>query len=231
MRSNCTAQEHSETIREFDLASQQRISLIKRGWEDSRLELEAIAALFDSSDQVTRAEFRTFVGRLLPGSKGIQALEWVPRVPRTYRRSYVEKARRDGFPTFEINTKNEASKVVASPQRDEYFPVYFVEPFRGNEAALGYDVASESARLRSLELSRDTGEVVATSRMTLVQAKGDQYGFLVYVPIYKKGSSTDTMQSRRENLAGFGLAVFSIGDLVKDALADSKSGRCGHLLI
>ena len=59
--------------------------------------------------------------------------------------------------------------MVRAAERDEYFPVYFVEPSKGNEIALGFDLASNAIRKDALEKSRDTGEMVATGRITLVQ--------------------------------------------------------------
>ena len=58
--------------------------------------------------------------------------------------------------------------------REEYFPVYYVEPRRGNEAAIGYDLASNPTRKQALDQARDSGEMTATGRITLVQETGLQ---------------------------------------------------------
>ena len=103
--------------------------------------------------------------------------------------------------------------------------MYFVEPHQGNEAALGFDLASNTARLEALNKARDTGNSVATSRITLVQETGDQYGFLVFVPIFRNGEPIATPQQRRDNLTGFALGVFRVGDLVEGASADEAKAN------
>lgn len=77
-------------------------------------------------------------------------------------------------------------------QRAEYFPVYYVEPLTGNEAAVGFDLASNSTRLEALEISRDTGKMVSTGRITLVQETHQQYGFLILRPVYRNGTSNES---------------------------------------
>ena len=103
-----------------------------------------------------------------------------------------------------------------------YFPVYYVEPYAGNAAALGFDLGSNSARLKPLSRARDSGNMVATSRITLVQETGDQYGFLIFLPVYKKDAPTNTIEERRRNLEGFVLGVFRISDLADAAIHDGS---------
>ena len=46
---------------------------------------------------------------------------------------------------------------------------------------------------------------------------------LVFSPIYRNGEKHDTVEERRASLAGFALAVFRIGDLVRAALSDESA--------
>ena len=113
--------------------------------------------------------------------------------------------------------------MVRASQREEYFPVYFIEPYEGNEMALGFDLASNPTRLEALRRSRDTGQTVATARITLVQETADQFGFLVFMPVYHKGSAVKTVEDRRKNLQGFVLGIFRVDAIIKEA--------CGHLAV
>src|SRR5208283_4538590 len=103
-------------------------------------------------------------------------------------------------------------------KRKEYFPVYFVEPYKNNEIALGFDDASAPDRLETLEIARKTGEIHATGRITLVQETKSQFGFIVFAPIYRKGALINSDQARWDNLAGCVLGVFRIGDIVEKSL-------------
>jgi PAS domain S-box-containing protein len=110
--------------------------------------------------------------------------------------------------------------MVRALDRDEYFPVFFVAPLKGNEKALGFDLASDAVRRAAMLRSADSGALVATSKIRLVQEISDQYGFLVYRPVYEDGNA---INRRREALRGFALAVFRIGDIVEKGSAEPSS--------
>ncbi len=114
---------------------------------------------------------------------------------------------------------NSQGDLIPAAQRDEYFPVYFVEPLAGNEAAMGFDLGSDPARLAALKRARDTGKTVTTQRVTLVQETGEQFGFLAFVPLYSSGLAPDTVAARRDKLTGFARGVFRIGDILQTAMA------------
>lgn len=186
--------------------------------------LRSITALYAASREVGRDDFRAFV-HALGDQRAVQALEWIPRVPQDQRAAFEEAARENGFPDFAFTERKSQGNMVRAGARAEYFPVYFVEPHAGNEAALGFDLGSSAARLEALNRARDSGEMVASPRITLVQESGGQYGFLVFIPIYRNGAPRSTVAERRANLMGFGLGVFRIGDLIDTAIAEYSSSR------
>ncbi|MCH8213169.1 MAG: CHASE domain-containing protein [Proteobacteria bacterium] len=181
-------------------------------------ELRSIGALYAASTVVDRGEFRLFVRTILERRPGIQALEWIPRVRAADRTAYEKAARRDGFPGFRFTEHSDDGELVTAGLREQYFPVFFVEPVDGNRKALGFDLGSNPKRLKALERARDSGRPVATARIRLVQETGAQYAFLVFVPIYRNGLAAGTPEQRRDDLAGFALGVFRIGDMVEAAL-------------
>ena len=155
----------------------------------------------------------------------MQALEWIPRVPEADRERFESAAKQDGFSEFQFIERAGDGRMTRAAGRPDYFPVYYLEPFAGNEAALGFDLGSSSTRLEALNRARDTGEMVATARITLVQETGNQFGFLIFVPIYRDGAPTGTITERRNNLEGFGLGVFRIGDLIEAPAGNEISSR------
>ena len=180
--------------------------------------LHALESFYASSREVDEHEFRTFVQGDLARHVGIQALEWIPRVPDAERARYAEAMRRAGYPDFQITEREAQGQMVRAARRDAYFPVTYVEPYEMNKLALGFDLASNPARLEALRQARDTGEPVATARITLVQETGRQFGFLIFLPIYHNGLPHTTVEERRQNLQGFALGVFRIGDMVESSL-------------
>ena len=205
--------------KEFEQEAKDTTALIQNNVEQNLQQLESTVALYAASNEVTREEFNEFVQFYLPSHPEIQALEWIPRVPHSQRSTYEEAARQDGFTDFQFTERNSEGQMVRAAQRAEYFPVYFVEPYSGNEAALGFDLASNPDRLSALELARDKGKAVATEPITLVQ-KSDHpnKGFLVFWPIYQRDAPTNSVSSRRQNLMGFALSVFMIENIVEQAL-------------
>jgi len=180
--------------------------------------LYSIDGLFRSSQEVERDEFAKFVARPLAHHSGIQALEWVPRVPGTERAVYEARARQDGYADFQIKEVDSRGQLMPALPRAEYFPVYYLEPFKGNEKALGFDLASNPARRSAMNRARDTGQPIASSRIRLVQETGRQFGILIFLPIYAKAMPPEDSQARREHLQGFALGVLRIGDMVTAAL-------------
>jgi len=213
--------EHKRILAEFRQLAIDRAASLDQENKAINLEvLEGIRGLFRASDKVTRMEFQTFVIETIARHPTIQALEWIPRIPASDRSSYESAARTDGLADFQIREKHDG-QMVAAANRSEYFPVYFVEPLAGNMKAVGFDLASNPIRLAALIQSRDSGKPIATARITLVQETAKQAGFLVFLPIYN-GKKPKTVTKRQENLLGFALGVFRIGDMVKRSIGEAE---------
>ena len=201
----------------FNGVAQERLDALETNVTLTVNNLDSLGAFYDSSRSVEPDEFARFTARLLVRNQAIQALEWIPQVPRRSRRKYEEDRRHDGFRSFQFTERLSDGRIVRAGERDEYFPVFFVAPFRGNEKALGYDLASDPVRRAALQDSADSGALVATSRIKLVQETADQYGFLVYRPVYRGGIEPTSAAARHAALIGFTLAVFRVGDIVERA--------------
>ncbi len=184
--------------------------------------LESLSALFDATDSFSGAEFSTFSHHLLVNHDSIQALEWIPRVTASQREDFEATIHAGGQFEFQINDLDREGGYVRAAARQEYFPVTFIEPMNGNEAALGLNLGSHPARRDALEKARQAGVMTATSRIRLVQETSDQSGFLVFLPKYRPGAIVETPQQRREHLTGFVLGVFRVGDVVRAAFADAS---------
>ena len=173
-----------------------------------------------NTNQVTRLNFSRFVQRGVQSYPGIQALEWAPLVPDNERAAYEQRLQ-GLFPqsTPVITERSRSGALMPANRRDSYIPVTFVEPWETNEAALGYDLASDETRRVALEQARDTGQLAATGRIQLVQETAEnQYSFLVFLPVYQQPAQTP--QARRQNLQGFILGVFRVADVVEESLTD-----------
>ncbi len=205
---------------EFMKLAHDRVLSVETGIYSYLQTIRQLKAFYDTVGKVERKDFRKFVKPLLSYHSDIQALEWIPRVPQSERKSYEESARKAGFQDFEFIERDVAGQLVRASQRDEYFPVYFVEPLKGNEPALGYNLASDKTRLEALTGSRKSGMMVATSRISLVQERGNQFGFLVFMPVYENSSVVVSDIAAQSILKGFVLGVFRVGDIIRNSIKD-----------
>lgn len=165
---------------------------------------------------VDRRAFAGFVKRSLQTYSGIQALEWAPLVQQPDRLSYEQVIQSEGYPSFKITELRDGNLVRAS-QRPNHVPVTYVEPFIGNESALGYDLSSDVTRAAAIAQAKDTGSIAATGRIRLVQEKRNQFGFLVFQPTYQ---NPPLPALRRQLFNGVLLGVFRISNVVEESLQD-----------
>ena len=162
----------------FDLATQHRSDAIER---ELRAHLAAVAmlgGLRGAENAIDTTVFADVSRAALDANAGaIQALEWIPRVTDAEREA-SEAGMERVYSGFGIRERDADGLFVSARDRAEYFPVTLVEPLEGNEAAVGFDLASNPARLETLERARDTGALVVTRRIRLVQETG---GFLAEI--------------------------------------------------
>ena len=176
----------------------------------------ALEALFGSRQQVGRQEFQHFAARLRSHLDSLVVLEWVPRVPADERERFEAALRRDGTPGFAISEFSDRALVPAAA-RPDYFPVTFVEPVHGNQAAVGFDLGSTPSRVAALAQARDSGATAVTERIRLVQDGSS--AVLVVVPVYREGNIAADLASRQTGLEGFALGVVRLEDVMDAAFA------------
>ena len=203
----------------FHRSAETHVSEISQGLTQSIQLVRSVDAHFQATGNVSRENFRSFVQPLLKNYPGVQGMEWIPRVLAKSRDKFEKDAQRS-IPGFRFTEHLERGTMIPAKQRTEYFPVYYVEPYIGNEAALGFDLGSSPSRMETVSRARDSGNTVASPRVVLVQEKAEQFGFLVFNPLYRNYPST--LEERRANLLGFALGVFRIKDVVETAMSHSK---------
>lgn len=213
------AYENNKIQLELERSAENRMMALQRGLEAGYLVLESMAAFYDSTSEMKRQDFKEFVQPLIKSNIAIQALEWIPRVVLSERPAYEQAARLDGYAQFRITQRKTQGQMVSAKEHEEYFPVYYVEPYQGNEIALGFDLSSNPIRRQALESARHGGQMTATARITLVQETGSQFGFLIFLPVYHKEISGMGRKDHHPRLKGFMLGVFRIGDLVEKAIS------------
>jgi len=168
--------------------------------------------------QPNRWQFFEFTRNTLKDLPGIQALEWVPRVSKKYRKRYEKRAIKDGLFGFRFFGPGGTRHV---PANGEHYPIFYVEPYPGNEGALGFDLASEPAALESLHMARDSGKPVTTTFTPIDIGKktGAKTGaapiVVVVLPVYNTEILPFTTEERRKRITGFIRGVVRLDRMVQ----------------
>ncbi len=177
-------------------------------------ELQGVLALYNSSNYVSREEFNTYVKPILKTNSYIQSLNWVPRVTQLERKDYEEKMAVEGYPDFRITEWGEQDMLVEAQQREEYYPVYYVEPFIVNDYSLGFDLASIPSLREVLSEARDTGRIMATEKIAYFQDNPTLQGIFVFAPFYESRRIPHNLEERRKELEGFVVGYYRIEDMM-----------------
>jgi signal transduction histidine kinase len=166
--------------------------------------------------QVSRAEFNRYVHELHLGERypGFQAIQFVRVVPAAQLPGFAAAVQADtsllteGYPQFTIHP---------AAARELHYIVEYNEPMVGNENAFGLDLGALPPHRRTLEMGRDSGQIIATERITLVQDASGQPGFVARAPVYRNGP-IDTVEQRRAALIGFVAIVFRVNNLMREVI-------------
>ena len=158
-----------------------------------------------------RREFTLLVNQILKRAQGIQALEWIPRIPHAQRKNYESWAVGDGLTDFGIWEKGQNGQAIRSASKAVYYPVYYVAPLSGNETALGFDLYSHSDRKAALEKALETGKMAVSSPIQLVQNKSIHNAILVFIPQNSQNGLATQKEKPNKNLL---LGVFKVKEIV-----------------
>ncbi|WP_373975663.1 CHASE domain-containing protein [Chitinibacter sp. SCUT-21] len=164
-----------------------RLRLYTQGLSGTRAAIAAVG--FDS---LNRQRFRNYVAsRDLPNEfPGAKGFGFIRRVPATELESFLNAARADGLPSFQIRQ--------FIPHAGDLFVIQYIEPESLNRQAIGLDIASEENRAQAALTAEKTDAVTLTAPITLVQKAGrKQEGFLFLLPIFRDalGPADETERS------------------------------------
>ncbi|MGJ0486391.1 MAG: EAL domain-containing protein [Methylomicrobium sp.] len=165
-----------------------------------------IKAFFDSSLRVSPEEFRNFTHPFLRDHADIQAMEWIPRISAAQRPAYEEQIGK----SIHVSASEDNPTTRPAPNRDEYFPIVYIEPLLGNIKALGLDISSKPTSYTAIQKARDTAQTAISGMIFLVQDSSHQPSAVIYTPVYLPDQPLGTLPERREALAGFIANVFQV---------------------
>ncbi|MEH6575877.1 MAG: EAL domain-containing protein [Amphritea sp.] len=196
--------EEDERKRVFNRQAQALHTHIEDRFEANMEVLYSLSSFFRSSKQISETGFSRFSEYKVDRYPEIQALEWIPRIPHSERQVFENFFEGPGA----ILERTSDGQLVQALPRDEYYPVMYLQPLKGNERAYGYDVASNPVAHEAQQRALAEQGLALTAPITLIQENGQQKGIVAYL-----GGNHSGMKS---GMPGVGLiaGVYRVDDFV-----------------
>lgn len=204
----------------FDFSMRDAVSRVEQRMASYAQMLRGVQGMFASTGALDRDSFHNYVDSLQVDSNfaGVQAIginEWVPA---NRKDAHVAAMRQLNFSGYTIQPEG---------QRDYHAPVIQREPNIGpNRIPPGFDAWNDSVRRFAMERARDSGMVSITGKVQLNVDDGSEArpGFIMYLPIYTRGQTHDSVDQRRTHLIGWVFASFRMNDLMASLYGEQPPG-------
>jgi diguanylate cyclase (GGDEF)-like protein/PAS domain S-box-containing protein len=208
-----SALEYGKMDLSFQQRAHMRATAIHRGLDDTLELVTILNDLFKSVDNVSREQFADFTGPLLARYPFVQAFNF-HRVLSDAEAPAFEAGMRRSHPGYRLH--DGGGLPLAS--RPLHVIVDYLEPLRGNEAAFGLDVASLPPMASVIGDAVAAGETRATPLLKLAQERARQQGFVLMMPVYRRGADTSTAARRQAAWIGNTSAVIRSTDMIHKIL-------------
>jgi len=147
--------------------------------------LQRLIQIFTLSQDVSRAKFKEGFGdSILMG--WIAGYGWAPLVRASERAAFEENLRAEFGNDASIFYKDSAGNKLVREPREEYYPLYYVEPYEEIKSAIGFDVTSNPPRWAAVQAAMKNGLPTATDTVNRV-SNGERV-INVYASISNRGA-------------------------------------------
>jgi signal transduction histidine kinase/ActR/RegA family two-component response regulator len=199
-------QENLAFHQDLSVASENRVSAVRRELEANLVALHALRAYLEISP-INESNFAGFAERLITSHSSVRSLEWIPRVESQ------DRARFEAGPGGHFIFEGDPAKLRPAPARPFYLPVQFIYPAFLKLAVIGFDVNGSAGCRRALALTQKTGEPALTEKYPVVEQTADGYGVIAFMPVYRRAGGDE-----EPVLAGFAASVTQVPDIVESGL-------------
>lgn len=175
-----------------------------------RAMLKGSGGFVEASTELNREKFALYIGNLDLQNRytGIQGIGFSQYFPVSEKENLTRKLSGEGYENFNI---------FPAAERSYQSAIIFLEPLNDrNRSALGFDMLSESVRREAMERARDSGEIAASGKVSLLDESGGEgpAGFLLYIPVYEGGRLPDLPEEKDRNLRGFVYSPFRASEFL-----------------
>jgi signal transduction histidine kinase/integral membrane sensor domain MASE1/BarA-like signal transduction histidine kinase len=177
---------------------------LHRTISESNHQLQVLANHVQSKPDLNREDFNRFSKHLMQQQPTLTALSWNPRISVTSKSE--QQAQLSQIYRRPVKIKGEPIE-----PNDPIVFVKFITPEQGNEAAIGFNVYSNSVRKSALRQSDIPFQLSATPIINLVQSDSSQPAYLLFAPVYE--------DSLGEKIRGYVTGVFLVSQTLEAGLS------------
>ncbi len=122
---------------------------------------------------------------------------------------HISKIQKELYPNYEISPEG---------VRWQYAPSIYIEPLEPSKKDIGYDALSDARRRPTMEKARDENRIKMTSKVRVIENPlvYAEFGFVMYLPVYKQGLPYSTQSERMENVAGWLASSIKIDEFITE---------------
>ena len=155
--------------------------LLQNQFNGFELIARSVKGFMEGSDNVSAQEFHVFIESLglssiSPGLQGVGFARWISGDDAAAQAQAL------------LRDKHGGNRYAIKPfgVRQAYAPIIFMEPAQGNDKSIGFDILTVDEARNSALLASETGDLIATEKITLVQDDPDKVvaGFVLYLSAY-----------------------------------------------
>jgi PAS domain S-box-containing protein len=204
----------------FDANARQAAGRIEQRIANYEQMLRGVQGLLSADVGIDRLGFQAYVDTVMagPDAAGLQSVAFSMLVGPQELADFVGHQRMTGHSEFAVRPEG---------VRDMYAPIVLVAPDSvANRKVIGFDSLSNATRRAAMLQARDSGNATLTALVQLRVDTGDELkpGCLIYLPVYRKGVSVNSVADRRANAIGWVRAAFRVGDLMSTLYGEQSPG-------
>ena len=215
---NVKKENEYDWVQQFEKEGIKNTRFLEEQLKNIAQELTGIASLFQASKTVTRLGFKAYTSSLLEKNDFIESFQWVPRVQRGQRPALESMAQKDGLVNFKFTSLSKNSTIISAPQKNEHFPIYYMEPHSDDNLLLGFDISTQPVLLDLMNRARDSGAIVAASTTNLTHMDQKKMVAIFFSPFYEGKNIPKTIEGRRNLFMGAVLGTYKIKKMIKNII-------------
>jgi len=198
--------ESRDRVRQFKANAEFATREIQRRLIDYEEFSQILRSFFDSSTDVSRADFRGVVYNWLLAHPEVTVVEWAPLITHEERPLWEQTLSSDIGVARLIQRKDENGQLLTADERLEYLPLAFIEPPAAHRQMFGVDLLASAQHKNILQAITESGHP------TLMPQQMNKPSTLsMYTPIYQQAAMNQQVWS---NLKGFIILEIDINKIM-----------------